>query len=83
MVYLQTNEALAPTVIITDLGSKFGTYMNNGIIEKVPIPMRDPSTLCPNDRFRLGIQNNEFRYAVAVSTLYYYMYTHYSYSISL
>jgi len=57
----QTNPALPPSIIITDLGSKFGTYVNDGIDSKVKVSVREPQILGSSDRFRFGLQWNHYR----------------------
>lgn len=60
MVYLQDSKE-APMVELKDLGSKYGTFINNGIQEGKKLPPNVPHKLHHGDRVRFGIMTNTFR----------------------
>jgi hypothetical protein len=58
---LQSDPLLVPIVVVTDLGSKFGTFANEGIDNMSSLSMREPMNLSPGDKFRFGRQWNIFQ----------------------
>lgn len=61
--WVQENPSLRPTLNVTDVGSKFGTYVCQGCDNDLrQCNMRETESLVGGDKIRFGRQWNEFRY---------------------
>lgn len=45
---------LEPTITLTDMGSEYGTYINDGILTEVKCHPRDPVALASGCQVRFG-----------------------------
>ncbi|XP_069674393.1 nibrin isoform X2 [Periplaneta americana] len=55
------NPSILPVVTLADLGSKYGTFINDGIEGSCRIAKDSKQILKPGDRIRFGLQWNEWR----------------------
>jgi len=58
---LQGNPGQLPAISLTDTGSKYGTYVNDGIKVSGSVAKDTPMVLKDGDHIRFGLQWNDWR----------------------